>query len=47
MQGFTSTPRPLDGVPPFVWQASIRTPEFAEQAALQAVAHASGEADAR
>lgn len=33
LQGFTSIPRPLDGVPPFVWQASIRTPEFAEQAA--------------
>jgi len=32
LQNFTSVPRPLDGVPPFVWQASIRTPEFAEQA---------------
>lgn len=31
--GFTSTPRPLDGVPPFVWHGSIRTPEIAEQAA--------------
>ena len=31
--GFTSTPRPLDGVPPFVWHASIRSPEIAEQAA--------------
>jgi putative FMN-dependent luciferase-like monooxygenase len=31
--GFTSTPRPLDGVPPFVWQGSIRSPEIAEQAA--------------
>ena len=26
-------PRPLDGVPPFVWHGSIRTPEIAEQAA--------------
>ena len=33
LQGFTSTPRPLDGVPPFVWQGSIRSPEVAEQAA--------------
>ena len=33
LQGFTSTPRPLDGVPPFVWQGSIRSPEIAEQAA--------------
>jgi len=31
--GFTSTPRPLDDVPPFVWHGSIRTPEIAEQAA--------------
>jgi putative FMN-dependent luciferase-like monooxygenase len=31
--GFTSTPRPLDGVPPFVWHGSIRSPEIAEQAA--------------
>src|SRR5699024_4912856 len=23
LQGFTSTPRPLDGVPPFVWHGSI------------------------
>ncbi|WP_296137199.1 LLM class flavin-dependent oxidoreductase [uncultured Tessaracoccus sp.] len=30
---FTSTPRPLDGVPPFVWHGSIRSPEIAEQAA--------------
>ncbi|WP_353816648.1 LLM class flavin-dependent oxidoreductase [Agromyces sp. SYSU T00266] len=34
LQGFTSTPRPLDGVPPFVWHGSIRTPEVAEQAAF-------------
>jgi len=33
LQSFTSTPRPLDGVPPFVWHGSIRTPEVAEQAA--------------
>ena len=33
LQGFTSTPRTLDGVPPFVWHGSIRTPEIAEQAA--------------
>ncbi len=30
---FTSTPRPLDGIPPFVWHGSIRSPEIAEQAA--------------
>ena len=33
LQGFTSTPRPLDDVPPFVWHGSIRSPETAEQAA--------------
>lgn len=33
LQGFTSTPRPLDNLPPFVWHGSIRTPEIAEQAA--------------
>ena len=33
LQGFTSTPRPLDGVPPFVWHGSIRSPQIAEQAA--------------
>jgi putative FMN-dependent luciferase-like monooxygenase len=33
LTGFTSTPRPLDGVPPFVWHGSIRAPEIAEQAA--------------
>jgi putative FMN-dependent luciferase-like monooxygenase len=33
LQGFTATPRPLDGLPPFVWHGSIRTPEIAEQAA--------------
>ena len=34
LQGYTSTPRPLDGVPPFVWHGSIRSPEIAEQAAF-------------
>ena len=33
LTGFTSTPRPLDGVPPFVWHGSIRSTEIAEQAA--------------
>ncbi len=33
LRGFTATPRPLDGVPPFVWHGSIRTPEVAEIAA--------------
>jgi putative FMN-dependent luciferase-like monooxygenase len=33
LRSFTSTPRPLDGVPPFVWHGSIRSPEIAEQAA--------------
>ncbi len=33
LQGFTATPRPLDGIPPFVWHGSIRSPEIAEQAA--------------
>nr|WP_241244972.1 LLM class flavin-dependent oxidoreductase [Microbacterium amylolyticum] len=33
LTGFTSTPRPLDGIAPFVWHGSIRTPEIAEQAA--------------
>jgi putative FMN-dependent luciferase-like monooxygenase len=33
LTAFTSTPRPLDGVPPFVWHGSIRSPEIAEQAA--------------
>lgn len=32
LQSFTSTPRPLDGVPPFVWHGSIRSPEIAVQA---------------
>ena len=34
LQGFTSVPRPLDDVPPFVWHGSIRSPEIAEQAAF-------------
>jgi putative FMN-dependent luciferase-like monooxygenase len=33
LTGFTSVPRPLDDVAPFVWHGSIRTPEIAEQAA--------------
>lgn len=33
LQGFTATPRPLDGLAPFVWHGSIRTPEVAELAA--------------
>ncbi|MET8678984.1 LLM class flavin-dependent oxidoreductase [Streptomyces sp. NPDC004647] len=33
LERFTATPRPLDGVPPFVWHGSIRSPEIAEQAA--------------
>ncbi len=33
LHGFTSTPRPLDEIPPFVWHGSIRSPEIAEQAA--------------
>ncbi len=34
LTGFTSTPRPLDGVPPFVWHGSIRSPQIPEQAAF-------------
>jgi len=34
LQSFTPTPRPLDGVPPFVWHGSIRSPGIAEQAAF-------------
>ncbi|MHB2251958.1 LLM class flavin-dependent oxidoreductase [Corynebacterium aurimucosum] len=34
LQGFTSTPAPLDGIPPFVWHGSIRSPQIAEQAAF-------------
>ena len=33
LQGFTATPRPLDGIPPLVWHGSIRSPEIAQQAA--------------
>jgi putative FMN-dependent luciferase-like monooxygenase len=34
LRGFTSIPRPLDDVPPFVWHGSIRSPEIAQQAAF-------------
>ncbi len=34
LHSFTSTPRPLDGIPPFVWHGAIRTPEVAEVAAF-------------
>ncbi|HHU68628.1 LLM class flavin-dependent oxidoreductase [Corynebacterium sp.] len=34
LQGFTSTPAPLDDVPPFVWHGSIRSVQIAEQAAF-------------
>jgi putative FMN-dependent luciferase-like monooxygenase len=34
LESFTATPRPLDGIPPFVWHGSIRSPEIAEQAAF-------------
>ena len=30
---FTSVPRPLDDVPPFVWHGSVRSPDIADQAA--------------
>ena len=33
LHGFTLAPRPLDGVAPFVWHGSIRSPEIAELAA--------------
>ncbi|AZA12952.1 CE1758 family FMN-dependent luciferase-like monooxygenase [Corynebacterium choanae] len=33
LQSFTSTPRPLDDVAPFVWHGSIRSTQTAEQAA--------------
>lgn len=33
LENYTSTPAPLDGVPPFVWHGSIRSTEIAEQAA--------------
>ncbi|MHA7277385.1 LLM class flavin-dependent oxidoreductase [Arthrobacter sp. Hz1] len=33
LRNFTSTPRPLDGIAPFVWHGSIRTPQVAEIAA--------------
>src|SRR5215203_2236806 len=34
LQAFTSTPRPPDGTPPFVWHGSIRSIEIADQAAF-------------
>jgi putative FMN-dependent luciferase-like monooxygenase len=34
LESFTATPRPLDGIPPFVWHGSIRTTEIADQAAF-------------
>lgn len=34
LRAYTSTPAPLDGVPPFVWHGSIRSPQIAEQAAF-------------
>ncbi|HIW94990.1 MAG TPA: LLM class flavin-dependent oxidoreductase [Candidatus Corynebacterium gallistercoris] len=34
LHSFTSTPRPLDDTPPFVWHGSIRSTEVAEQAAF-------------
>lgn len=34
LQGYTSTPFPLDDVPPFVWHGSIRSTQIAEQAAF-------------
>jgi putative FMN-dependent luciferase-like monooxygenase len=34
LERFTATPRPLDGVPPFVWHGSIRSPEIPELAAF-------------
>ena len=34
LTNFVATPRPLDGVPPFVWHGSIRSPEIADQAAF-------------
>ncbi|TKV29152.1 LLM class flavin-dependent oxidoreductase [Arthrobacter sp. NamB2] len=33
LQGFQSTPRPLNGTAPFVWHGSVRSPEIPEQAA--------------
>lgn len=33
LEGFTATPRPLDGKPPFVWHGAVRNPQVADQAA--------------
>ncbi len=32
LEDFTATPRPLDGVPPFVWHGAIRNPDVARLA---------------
>ncbi|WP_446664089.1 LLM class flavin-dependent oxidoreductase [Flexivirga sp. B27] len=34
LHGYSLAPAPLDGVAPFVWHGSIRSPEIAEQAAF-------------
>jgi len=34
LEGCTPAPRPLDGVPPFVWQATSRSSEITDQAAF-------------
>lgn len=34
LRGFRLTPQPLDGVPPFVWHGSIRSPQIADLAAF-------------
>jgi len=34
LEGCTVSPRPMDGEPPFVWHATSRFPEIAEQAAM-------------
>ncbi len=34
LREFTSTPRPFNDAPPFVWHGSIRSPEIADQAAF-------------
>ncbi|MFG1610448.1 CE1758 family FMN-dependent luciferase-like monooxygenase [Actinoplanes sp. NPDC049265] len=33
LRDFTAVPRPLDGVPPFIWHASVTSAETADQAA--------------
>ncbi len=44
LQGFTATPRPLDGVPPCVWHGSVRSPEVAEMAGSASSTAATGRA---